>query len=177
MDTWKIILIALLVAIFLGCVIGVMMGKYQIKKKRGEIKAILNTRERIIYLSSVVVGVVCILLGLYFNTPQTSTDGMDGMNGMGDMDGMGDQVFDDGMMGGEMLDPDMQQEDVIDSEIPEDGETPDFEGDQAATDTDEPVAEEAEAVQGNPSTQAAGGTTASPRIHTRQGGAEVVIMG
>ena len=66
MDIARLLLITLLSAIVLACIIGVAVGKYQVKKAAGQLRPLLTTRERIIYAASATIGVICLLVGIFY---------------------------------------------------------------------------------------------------------------
>lgn len=81
MATWKILLITLLAAVLLGCIIGVAVGKHQVKKNRAGYKPLLSRKERILYAVCIVGGAACIAFGLLYTPPsqQLENEMMDGM--------------------------------------------------------------------------------------------------
>lgn len=92
MVTWKLLLITLLSAVVLGCVIGVLTGKHQIKKARGGYKPLLSVRERIIYSLCIVMGAVCVLVGVFYLPGAEAQE-----QGMAMYPGMEGQLSPDGM--------------------------------------------------------------------------------
>lgn len=100
MEIVKWLLITLLPAIALGVAAGVLLGKYRLRQLRGETKPILTTTQRVVYLSSMAIGLACVMFAIFFSPKQD--DGF----AEGDLDGMG--VFDgeeaalDGEMGVDM---------------------------------------------------------------------------
>lgn len=146
MEALKLILITFLPAIAVGCIFGVVAGRHKVKKEAGQVRSILNTRQRIMYSVSIVLGIACILFGIFY-MPGNDTTG-----GMGDGVYEGD-FYDPGMMDpgmtmpeGDMTmyddgaNPDLQMPDEnVDEPLDEDPGVPD--GDEP-TDEDEPAAEE-----------------------------------
>ena len=95
MEIVKLLLLTLLPAVVLGCLVGIFAGKHKVKKEAGQIRSILNTRQRILYSVSILVGISCILFGILY-TPEQD---------MGDM-GMDSGFYDDsGMMEPGMEEP------------------------------------------------------------------------
>lgn len=149
MATWQMLLITLLVAVVLGCIIGVLVGKHQVKKLSGNYKPILSVPERIIFAVCVVAGVVCISLGLFY-TPGGEQNIQDGMN-PGMQEGMvpgGDME----MNPGEVMPEGEIQPRGEEGEIPESGasesEPPESEAASGETAEGEATDEAAEAAEG-----------------------------
>ncbi|MCL2033560.1 MAG: hypothetical protein FWG94_02385 [Oscillospiraceae bacterium] len=69
MATWNIILLAILAAVVLGSVGGVVIGKYLVKREKSNRKPVLSKRERIIYLACIALGTAFILFGVFFKFP------------------------------------------------------------------------------------------------------------
>ena len=92
MDMVKLLLVTLLPAVALGCLVGILIGKYRVKKQAGRIRSILNTRQRILYSVSILVGIGCILFGILYTPEQ-------------DM-GMDSDFYDPGM---DMMEPGMEE--------------------------------------------------------------------
>lgn len=74
MELWKLILITLLSAVVLGCIIGVVVGKHQLKKMSGNYRPLLNNKERIIYGACVLLGAACLAVGLFYTPPEPQMD-------------------------------------------------------------------------------------------------------
>ena len=70
-------------ALIFGLIAGTLVGRHQLKKARGESRALLSVKERIAYLACVLAGVVCIVFGIFGNFTQPSPDPDPGIN-MGD---------------------------------------------------------------------------------------------
>ncbi len=95
MEIVKLLLLTLLPAVVLGCLVGVFAGRHKVKKEAGQIRSILNTRQRVLYSVSILVGISCILFGILYTPKQD----------MGDM-GMDSGFYDDsGMMEPDMNEP------------------------------------------------------------------------
>jgi len=78
MNIVKLLLLTLLPAVVLGCLVGIFVGKYKIKKESGQIRSILNTRQRILYSASILIGICCILFAIFYSPQQDTGDmGMD----------------------------------------------------------------------------------------------------
>ena len=80
MNTLNILLLTVLCALVLACVVGVVVGKYQAKKEAGQVRGLLSPQERIIYAASVVVGVVLLLVGVFYQGPAPRPDEWDFMD-------------------------------------------------------------------------------------------------
>lgn len=90
MELWKLLLITLLSAVVLGCVFGVLLGKYQVKKLAGNYRPLLNVKERIVYGACILLGAGCIAVGLLYTPPEAAMgEGM--MLGMSDGTMMGEE--------------------------------------------------------------------------------------
>lgn len=133
METWKLLLITLLSAVLIGCIIGVLVGKHQLKKKREDYRPLLSIKERIIYTLCILLGIACIAVGVRYNTSDDNlaADGEMGMEGemMPGIEG--------GMMGeeGAMVDngiADSPEPGMVDGGMEADAENPEGqEGDEA----------------------------------------------
>lgn len=166
----KILLLTVLPAIVLGCIIGIIAGKHQVKKANNQVRRVLSNTQRIVYSVSILVGVACVITGFMYKPAGSAIDAgnMDEM-GMGDYGEMGG--FDDGVMIGDMGELPL---DGMEEEIPMDGEDldidapedPNEEGDilqdgEDATDGEEFNEEELDAADtdeaaANPSTNTGG---------------------
>ncbi|MDR2933210.1 MAG: hypothetical protein LBV27_08905, partial [Oscillospiraceae bacterium] len=90
METWKILLITILSAVVLGCIIGVIIGKYQVKRAQSDRKPLLSVKERVIYFLCMALGAGCILFGVLYTFPSSQNP---------DMTDPGNMI-DGGMIGG-----------------------------------------------------------------------------
>jgi len=79
MATINILLVTVLCALALACIVGVVVGKYQAKKAAGQLRGLLSPRERAIYVASVVLGVVLLLVGIFYQGPAQRPDEWDFM--------------------------------------------------------------------------------------------------
>lgn len=82
METWKLLLITLLSAVLLGCIVGVLSGKHQLKRQREDYRPLLSLKERLVYTACILLGITCIVFGVRYNTPDDGVS-MDGGMGMG----------------------------------------------------------------------------------------------
>lgn len=73
MDVWKLLILTILVAVLLGCTVGVLIGKHQLKKQRPDYKALLTNKERIIYFACILLGAACIAIGFLYK-PASNPD-------------------------------------------------------------------------------------------------------
>lgn len=78
METWKILLITLLAAVAIGSIIGVLVGKHQVKKAQSGRKPLLSVKERIIFSALILAGVACILVGNFYTLPSQNEGVIDG---------------------------------------------------------------------------------------------------
>ena len=69
MAVWNIILLAILAAVVLGSVGGVIIGKYLVKRAKSNRKPILTKKERAIYLACIALGTAFILFGMFYRPP------------------------------------------------------------------------------------------------------------
>lgn len=88
METWKILIISLAAALALGPAVGIITGKYMVKRAKSTHKPLLTKKERIIYSVSVLVGTGLILFGVFFPFKKNV-----------DVNGDGTLVFDGGAPG------------------------------------------------------------------------------
>lgn len=65
MSIWIILAISLGSAVVLGFIVGMIIGKIQLKKKRGDYTPLLSVKERVIYSACIVVGISSILFGIF----------------------------------------------------------------------------------------------------------------
>jgi hypothetical protein len=72
---------AAVAAVVLGVIIGIAVGKYQVRRARSGRLQVLTKKEKIIYGSCVLLGVVCIALGAFVKLPEEGAEiPPDGMN-------------------------------------------------------------------------------------------------
>ena len=69
MQPWLLVLITGASAIILGAIIGIIVGKHKLKVAQGRVRRLLSTKERLLYSLCVVLGVVCLLFGVFFTFP------------------------------------------------------------------------------------------------------------
>ena len=74
MNTVWIVLIVVAGAVTLACIVGVAWGKYQVKKASGQLRPLLTPRERAVYGASILLGVVFILVGIFYQPPAPTPD-------------------------------------------------------------------------------------------------------
>ena len=74
MSTPIILLLTVLPALALACIVGVVVGKYQVKKAAGQVRGLLTARERIIYAASALLGVTLLLVGIFYQGPAPRQD-------------------------------------------------------------------------------------------------------
>jgi len=102
MEALKIFLIIVLPLVILGCIAGIILGKYQLKKANRQLRRLLSRRQRVVCSASVAAGVVCVLLGVLLPNPAPQYPDMNGdvifADGMGMAEGE-DMHFDDGYAG------------------------------------------------------------------------------
>jgi len=79
MGTVGALLLIVLCALVLACIVGVAVGRYQAKKAAGQVRGLLTPRERAIYAASVVLGVVLLLVGIFYQGPAPRQDEWDFM--------------------------------------------------------------------------------------------------
>ncbi|GHU79030.1 hypothetical protein FACS1894191_0920 [Clostridia bacterium] len=75
METWKILVITIASAVVLGCIIGVIVGKHQLKKAQSGYSPILSLKEKIVYFLCFAVGAGCVLIGVFHDFPAKGGDG------------------------------------------------------------------------------------------------------
>jgi hypothetical protein len=72
---------AAVAAVALGIIVGVAVGKYQVRRARSGRLAVLTKKEKIVYGSCVLLGVACIALGAFVKLPEAGAETPpDGMN-------------------------------------------------------------------------------------------------
>ena len=71
--------LTVLSALALACIVGVAVGKYQVKKAAGQVRGLLTPRERALYAASVLLGVVLLLVGIFYQGPAPRQDEWDAM--------------------------------------------------------------------------------------------------
>ena len=71
METWKILLLTVLIAVALGCVAGILIGKYAVKRANSSRKPLLSFRERIVYSALILVGAGLIAFANLYTFPAT----------------------------------------------------------------------------------------------------------
>jgi len=111
MDIVRLLLLTVLPVVALACVVGVVVGRHQVKKAAGQLNPILSSRERIVYATSILLGVVFLLVGIFYQPvaemhhPDQDFFWEEGrdfehMNGMMEMPmDMDDSFFDDSAYG------------------------------------------------------------------------------
>jgi hypothetical protein len=134
METWKILLITLLSAVVLGCIIGVVSGRQQVKKLKGMSRALLTSKERMVYGALVLFGAACIAVGIFVVPNLGAADA---------------GMMDEGMRPGGMFDDSMGIEAnpgdiMINSVVPEDA----IEGELVEGDLVEGEVAEGETIEG-----------------------------
>lgn len=175
METWKILLITVASAVVLGCILGVIIGKHQAKKARGDYKPLLSLKEKIIYFLCFAVGTGCVLLGIFYTFPSSSPNIVNSID-------MGGVLSDEeGVMA---FSPD--KEGALDGIILEDGEAlsgEDEEDEDASLEDSEEASEESDsetAATTNPGTADTGTATynATPRVQiSGDRGTAVIVRG
>lgn len=113
METWKLLLITLLSAVVLGCVIGIVTGKQQLKRARGNYRPLLSVKERIIYTLCLVAGGICIAAGLHFLS--SGEDAAVGLENGGDVNS---SIMGNGMTEGGIVEDGL----TVNSAVTDDGE-------------------------------------------------------
>jgi len=76
-DVVRILLLTVLPVVVAACVVGVVMGRYKVKKAAGQLNPILSSRERIVCACSVTLGVVLLLFGIFYQPPRADLHGPD----------------------------------------------------------------------------------------------------
>lgn len=97
MKPWHIIVLALLGAVVLGSVAGIVIGKMRVKLSNPDRVKILSKKEMIIYFASVAAGLGLVLFSLLFNFSSPNKGDMAGMDGF-PMDEAGE--LEEGINGG-----------------------------------------------------------------------------
>ena len=116
MGTLRILLITVL-PVLLAIVVGIAVGKYQVKKAAGQLRSLLSPREKIIYTASVVLGVALLLVGIFYQPRPPVPD-------YWDTPWQEEMVQDDMMMRDEMMrdwDDDFYGQDYRQGEVDGDG--------------------------------------------------------
>jgi hypothetical protein len=67
LQSWQILLIAIAIAAVMGVVVGMIVGKYQLKKASGQYKPLLTLKQRIVYLALFALGAGCVLFGVFYD--------------------------------------------------------------------------------------------------------------
>jgi len=67
METWKIIGITVVSAVVLGCIIGAVIGKYQLKKAQSDYKPLLSFKEKLVYFTCFALGAGLVLFGVFYD--------------------------------------------------------------------------------------------------------------
>jgi formate hydrogenlyase subunit 3/multisubunit Na+/H+ antiporter MnhD subunit len=65
---------AAVAAVALGVIVGIVVGKYQVRRARSGRLIVLNKKEKLIYGSCVLLGVVCIALGAFVKLPESEAE-------------------------------------------------------------------------------------------------------
>ena len=95
MSAWLILFLVLLAAVIIGCIAGVLIGKHQVKRETSS--PVLSFRQRIVFLSCILLGIGCILGGNYLDRRSASPDMV--MEGLKDVPGTQESaVVDNGGM-------------------------------------------------------------------------------
>ncbi|MCL2857724.1 MAG: hypothetical protein FWE19_08435 [Oscillospiraceae bacterium] len=81
MSTLNILLLSVLGALALACIVGVVVGKYQVRKAAGQVRGLLSPRERAIYAASVALGVTMLLVGIFYQGPAPRQEQWEFMGG------------------------------------------------------------------------------------------------
>jgi formate hydrogenlyase subunit 3/multisubunit Na+/H+ antiporter MnhD subunit len=72
---------AAVAAVALGIIVGIVVGKYQVRRARSGRLKVLTKKEKIIYGSCVLLGVICIALGAFVKLPESGAEAPpEGMN-------------------------------------------------------------------------------------------------
>ena len=80
MQILKLVAITLLSALALGCIFGVIIGKHQLKKMRGESRALLSKKERIVYTACMLLGIGAMAFGIFYTSPTSAENLYEGEN-------------------------------------------------------------------------------------------------
>jgi len=67
MDIVKLLLLTVLPALVLACIVGLIVGRYQVKKAQGELKSVFSPKQWMAFATSIALGVVCILVGIFYH--------------------------------------------------------------------------------------------------------------
>jgi hypothetical protein len=109
---WQILLIAIAVAVIAGILVGVNVGKHQLKKASGHYKPLLSLKQRLVYISLFALGAACVLFGVFYDfsaSQEVPDSGIldEGVIDPGLMGDMGDGgVIDPGLIDGAIEDED-----------------------------------------------------------------------
>ena len=96
MQLWLLLVIVGLSALMLGSISGVVIGKTTIARMRGEHKPLFSRKEKLILLSIILVGVVCVLFAVFYEPPEPVFEDPWGEDMM-----LGDGEFYEGDSGGD----------------------------------------------------------------------------
>ena len=67
METVRLLLLTLLPALVLACIVGLVVGRYQVKKAQGQLKSVFSPRQWVCFAASIALGVACILVGIFYH--------------------------------------------------------------------------------------------------------------
>jgi hypothetical protein len=65
---------AAVAAVALGIIVGIAVGKYQVRRARTGGLKVLTKKEKIIYGSCVLLGVICIAVGAFVKLPESAAE-------------------------------------------------------------------------------------------------------
>jgi formate hydrogenlyase subunit 3/multisubunit Na+/H+ antiporter MnhD subunit len=65
---------AAVAAVALGVIVGIAVGKYQVRRARSGRLKVLTQKEKIIYGSCVLLGVACIAVGAFVKLPESNAE-------------------------------------------------------------------------------------------------------
>lgn len=79
LPAWLPIAVAV-AAVALGVIVGIAAGKYQVRRARSGRLNVLTKKEKIIYGSCVLAGIICIALGVFVKLPAKEEAAPDGIS-------------------------------------------------------------------------------------------------
>ena len=67
MNSVNILLVTVVPVLVLAPIVGFLIGRHLAKKAAGQLKSLLSAKERIVYFSSVGLGIVLLLIGIFYH--------------------------------------------------------------------------------------------------------------
>ena len=91
MEIWKLFLITVVSAIVVGCIAGILVGKYLVNRTNTSRRSLFTPKQRLVLLSCLGAGILTIVLGILLpslksppqaamENPETQSDANDGSN-------------------------------------------------------------------------------------------------